>query len=412
MESISTVLDRARNMQLYPYAPTVNSPHEPETVVEGRNILMFSSNNYLGMLNDARVIAAAAEGLKKWGMATGASRLLGGNSEIHEELETRIAGFKGRQACLTFSTDYMTNSGAIPAIVDVIKPSLLMLGEGFSSGSETVVFSDQCNHASAIAGIRVSGAPKEIFKHSDMADLKAKLREHTKQKRKLIVVEGVFGMDGDIAPLPDILTLAKRYNAMVYVDDAHATGILGRNGRGVEEYFDIEGKADVVAGTLEKSFGGIGGFVAGSTELIDYLRISAKTYIFSAPIAPPVVYGLMKALELVRNEPWRRERLMENARYLREAFLEMGLNICGSETQIIPILIGDERKTYAAAQMLSSYGILVPTSMWPAVPEGKARLRISVMYNHTTDQLDYLISTIRKVRDKILDKRVEYARRR
>ena len=181
------------------------------------------------------------------------------------------------------------------------------------------------------------------------------------------------------------------------------------NRQSVEDYYAVEKEADVVVGTFAKGFGGVGGFVVGSRALIDYLRLSTNAYIFSAPIAPPVVCGLIKTIEIVESEPWRRERLLENAKYLREALLDMGLNTCGSKSQIIPILIGDESKTYAAAQMLSGHGIIIPTTMWPAVPEGRARLRISVMYNHTIEQLDYLISVIAKLKDRILDKQASYA---
>ena len=396
-------MDIGSNSRLYPYRPAIDGPYEPETIIDGRNILMFSSNNCLGLLNDPRVIAAAAEGLRKWGIGTGSCPFPGANSEIQKRLEDSIADFKGKEACLTFSTGFLANSGTLPAIVDVADPSLLMLENSLSGEPETAIFGDESNHALAMAGIKMRSAVKEIYKHNNMSDLKQKLERYSRQQRKLIIVEGISGMEGDIAPLPDILSLAQKYNAMVYLDDANATGILGRNGRGVEDYYCLNGEVDVVVGTLARGFGGEGGFVVGRKALIDYLRISAKTYIFSAPISPPIACGLLKAVEIMREESWRRMNLIENARYLRDALLEMGLSICGSQTHIIPILICDEGKTYAAAQFMSKHGILIPTTMWPSVPEGRARLRISIMYNHTKDQLDYLISVIKKMKKAIID---------
>lgn len=404
METISAALDIARNQRLYPYRSAFDGMGEPETVVDGRNILMFSSNNCLGLLNDARVIAAAAEGLKKWGIGSASCGLLGGNSEIRERLENSIADFKQKEACLTFSTGFLANSGTLPAIIGVMEPSPLMLENSFLWEPETVVFYDECNQAITMAGIKMRDLPREVFRHNDMTDLKKKIGQYSRKKRKLIIVEGVFGMKGDIAPLPDILSLAKKYNAMVYLDDANATGILGKCGRGVEEYYGIDGEVDVVVGTLARGLAGEGGFVVGRKTLIDYLRIYSKTYIFSAPISPPVACGLIEAIKIMTTESWRRERLLENAAYLQSALLDMGLNICGSKTHIIPILIGCESKTYAVAQTLSDNGILIPTTMWPAVPEGRARLRISIMYNHTKDQLDYLVSVLKKLKEKIIDK--------
>jgi 8-amino-7-oxononanoate synthase len=404
MKSISDIVAIAKQMGFYPNLPTLNSPHTPETLANGRAVLLFTSNNYLGMMTDERVVAAATEGCQKWGIGSGASRLLGGSLDIHTRLEEALADFKKKDACVTFPTGFMANSGTIPAVANVMNPSVLMLDDAFHANLGTVIFSDEYNHGSIRIAISTSRSPKEIFKHSDMADLKNRLKKYPAQKRKLIVVDGVFSMDGDIAPLPDILGLAREYGAMVYVDDAHATGILGKHGRGTEDYFEIEGQVDIMMGTLTKAFGGLGGFVVGSNSLIDYLRISAATYILTAPIPPPVVCGLIRAIELVREEPWRRERLLENAKYLREAFLEMDLNICGSQTQIIPIWVGDEQKSIAAAKLLLENDIFVPNAMWPAVPTGQARLRISVMYNHTKDQMDKLISVVRKIKHKVLDK--------
>lgn len=398
MEKISKAVQWVKKHGLYPDPPVVNSPHAPEVIVNGRKMLMFATNNYFGLMNDQRVVDAAIEGVKKWGIGNGSARLLTGNIEIHNILEKKIADFKKREAGITFVSGYMANSGSIPAIVNVLKPSLFMAITGkLEKEKDTIVFSDEYNHASAIVGIKLSGAPKEIYRHIDMGDLEKKLKQYPKSKRKVIITDGVFSMDGDIAPLPDILELAKKYNAIIYLDDAHATGVLGKHGRGLEDYFNVEGQVDIVMGTFTKVFGGVGGFIVGSQDLIDYLKISSSTFIFTAPISPPVVYGLIKAIEIVENEPWRREKIISNANYLREKFIEMGLDICNSKTQIIPILIGNEKKAMAVSKNLLDRNIFIPSARWPAVPKGKARLRITVTCEHTREQIDHLLENIEKI---------------
>jgi 8-amino-7-oxononanoate synthase len=409
MEPPSTAHVSARAKGYFQHSHSADGPYDPQAVVDGRNTLMFSSNNCLGLLNDSRVIAAAAEGLRKWGIGSGSCGLLGGHSDVHKKLEESVAHFKKREACLAFSTGFLANSGTLPAIVDILDPSLLMLDDSISRESETIIFSDECNYTIALAGIRMRNATTEIFRHNDMADLRRKLKTYPRQKRKLILVEGVFGMDGDVASLPDIVSLARKHNAMVYLDDANATGILGKNGRGVEEYYGMTGEVDVVVGTLARGFGGEGGFVVGSSALVDYLQVSAKTYMFSAPISPPIACGLIKAIDIIREEPWRRTQLLSNAEYLRNELIELGLNICGSQTHIVPVFLGDEGRAYAAAQFLSERGIHVPTTMWPTVPEGRARLRISVMYNHTREQLNYLISAVKEMKQRMTDGRPSFA---
>ena len=278
----------------------------------------------------------------------------------------------------------MANVGVIPVL----------------AGNESAIFSDEFNHASIIDGCRLAKAERVIYKHKDINDLEDKIKKH-KKKNNLIVTDGVFSMDGDTAPLPDILDLAKKYNAIVYLDDAHATGILGKNGRGLEDYFGIENKVDVTMGTFTKSFGGVGGFVVGSKMLIDYLKIASDSFIFTAPIAPPVVCGLIKAIEIVEKEPWRREKLLRNAEYLRNKLNELNFNTGTSNTQIIPIIIGDEKKAIKVSQFLLEKNIFIPVARWPAVPQKQARLRTTLTCDHTFEQVDYLVESLVKIRDKI-----------
>ncbi|KKQ18579.1 MAG: hypothetical protein US31_C0003G0008 [Berkelbacteria bacterium GW2011_GWA1_36_9] len=402
MENITKALNWIRKNGLYPETPVVSSPHAPETIVGGKKVLLFATNNYLGLMHDERVISAAIEGVKKWGIGNGGSRLTAANLDIQEELDKKIAGFKHREAGITFVSGYMANVGSIPAVINVYKPSLASLLSGrVERDKSTVVFSDEYNHASIIAGIRLSGSQKEIYKHTNVDDLESKLKKYPVKTRKMIITDGVFSMDGDIAPLPEILDLAKKYNAFIYLDDAHATGILGKNGRGLEDYFGVENKVDIVMGTFTKSFGGVGGFVVGSKDLIDYLKIASDSFIFTAPIAPPVVCGLIKAIEIAEKETWRRKKLLENAKYLRNKLKELNFDTGASSTQIIPIIIGDEKKAMKVSQFLFENNIFIPVARWPAVPQKQARLRTTMTCDHTSEQIDCLVDTLVKIRNKI-----------
>ena len=402
MKKINDAVDIIRSKGWYPNPPVVSSPHAPEVIVNGKKVLMFATNNYLDLGHDPRVVEAAIEGVKKWGIGNGSARLLTGNLEMHQVLEKSVADFKGREAGLSFVSGYMANSGVISALANVPDFSIVsIMTHSIKKNRDTVIFSDKYNHASIIAGIKLSGAPKEIYNHLDVKNLEEKLKKYSKSQRKLIVSDAVFSMDGDIAPVPEIVELGKKYNALVYIDDAHGTGILGKHGRGVEDYFNIEGQSDVVMGTFTKCFGGVGGFVVGSQKLIDYLKISADSFIFTAPIAPPVVYGLIKSIEIAKNEPWRREKVLKNAEYMKEKLSEIGINYMNSKTQIIPIFIGDEDKAIKASKKLLERGIFIPSAQWPAVPNKMARLRTTVSSAHTFDQIDILISELKKIKEEI-----------
>lgn len=403
MKKIIKVVDWLNKNNLYPNVPEVRSHHAPELVVGNKKVLMFATNNYLGLMHDSRVIDSAKKGLEKWGIGNGSARLLTGNLEIHQQLENSIARFKNRESALTFVSGYMANSGAIPSLARVLNPSIASLLRGkIVKDDKCIIFSDEFNHASIIAGIKMSGVHKEIYKHVDILDLESKLKKYSKNVRKIIITDGVFSMDGDMAPLPNIVLLAKKYNAMVYLDDAHATGILGEHGRGLEDHYHMEGNVDVVMGTFTKAFGGVGGFVVGSKYLVDYLKVTADTFIFTAPIAPPVVCGLIKSVELAEEEVWRRNRVLENASYLRESLLILGFDLCNSSTQIIPIIIGEEKKALRISALLyDKYNIFIPAARWPAVPKGSARLRTTVSCEHTKEQIDYLIASLKDIKRKL-----------
>lgn len=393
------VLDWINKNELYPDIRVIEGAStDPEVVISGKKVLMFASNNYLGLANDERVKKAMIKGVEKYGMGSGGSRLMSGNIDIHNELERAIADFKGKESAIAFLAGYMANVGVIPALMKDFSKGLLGLMKK-EDGSNSVIFSDELNHASIIDGCRLAKAERVIYKHKDMNDLEDKIKKN-KKKINLIVTDGIFSMDGDIAPLKDIVSLGKRYNIRVMVDDAHASGVLGENGRGTAEYFDLKDDVDITMGTFTKAFGGVGGFIAGSKDLIDYLRISARTYIFSAPIPPAVSAGLIESIRIVSEDKNIREKLWENTRYLRGKLKEIGFNILG-ETNIIPLVIGDEKKAISFSRELFELGVFAPCVRWPAVPEKQARLRITVMASHSKENIDKFLEVLKIAGEKL-----------
>jgi len=400
MDKIKKMLNFINGEGLYPEIKIISgSPTNTEIIVENKKILIFCSNDYLGLANNPILKKAAHEAIDKYGVGSGGSRLVSGNTDIQLQLEKSIAEFKGGEAAITFSTGYMANTGTIPAVIDVIS-NIKKIGNkiiALPSFKKNIILSDELNHASIIDGCRLSHAKIVVYKHKNIKDLENKLKKY-KNSRKLIVTDGVFSMDGDIAPLPDIARLAKKYNAMAMVDDAHASGVLGKEGRGTSEYFGLKpNDIDIIMGTFTKAFGGVGGFVVGSKDLIDFLRISARSYIFSAPIPPAIVAGLLIAITEAKNNANLRKALWEHANYLKDSLKKMGFNTLLSETQIIPVLIGKEEKAIEFSKLLFENGILAPCVRWPAVPWGEARLRLTVKATHTKEQIDYLIKNIEKI---------------
>jgi 8-amino-7-oxononanoate synthase len=391
MEYIEKVLKYLDKNKIYPEILTIDGcPTKTVFSKNGKKIISFCSNDYLGLANSEILKNAARKAIDKYGIGSGGSRLISGNTDIQIELERKIADFKDQEDAITFTTGYMANSGVIPAIINVTRflPSM---------SKKNVIFSDELNHASIVDGCRLSYAEIVKYKHGDINDLEDKIKKY-KEFRKMIVTDGVFSMDGDIAPVPDIVKLAKKYKAIVMVDDAHGSGVLGKNGKGVIDYFNLNpGDVQVVMGTFTKAFGGIGGFIAGSKELIRYLRVSARTYIFTAPIPPIICASLIASIGEAEKNDKLRKKLWENADYLKLNLKNVGLNTMSSESQIIPILVGNEKRCDELSKKLLESGLFVASVKWPAVPKGMARLRVTVKSDHTKEQLDYFIDTIKKI---------------
>lgn len=404
MEEIRKSLRFIFEHGLYPEVEKVSGcTTSPYVNIDGRRVLLACSNDYLGLASSPIVKRAAQEAIEKYGVGSGGSRLVSGNADIQAELERLIADFKGGEAAITFSTGYMANIGTIPAVADVLNIS--SSGERFQtspfSRTHTIIFADEFCHASVFDGCRLSRARTIAYAHKDMADLETKLKKHG-VRRKLIVTEGVFSMDGDIAPLPDIIKLAKQYGALTMIDDAHGTGVLGKHGRGTIEHFGLaEDAVDIVMGTFTKAFGAVGGFVIGNKELVDYLRATSRPYIFSAPIPPSISASIIAAITVAKNNPELRDHLWENSAYLRTSLQKIGFNTLSSETQIIPVLIGDEKKCAQLSRELLDSGILAPCIRWPAVPWGKSRIRLIARATNTQEHIDYLLQTMGKIGVKL-----------
>ncbi len=372
---LSDRLDKSKEAGLYRKLRTMNTAPQPEMSINGQRQIVFSSNNYLGLANDKRLINVAEKVLHDFGVGSSGSRLTTGNSDWHEKIEQRIASFKQMEAALLFSSGYLANVGVLSALPE----------------KGDVLVSDQLNHASIIDGCRLSKADTVIYKHVDMDDLEEKLKETQSYERRFIVTDGVFSMDGTIAPLDKIMSLAKRYHAFVIVDDAHATGVLGDNGRGTSEYFDVF--PDVVIGTLSKAIGTEGGFVAGSKVLIDFLLNHARTFIYQTSIPPSICAASYVALDIIEQSKGNRQLLLSKVIHIKTSLEEMGYKVKGGHTPIIPVIIGDTQKTVTFANRLQEKGIFAPAIRPPTVAIGESRIRLTVTTDHTSKEIDYLLET-------------------
>jgi 8-amino-7-oxononanoate synthase len=384
---IHSILHFARSNDLYPDLHTIEGAATPETVIEGKKMLMFSSNNYLGLSHHPEVIAAAVEAVKHFGVGSDGSRLLSGNLSVHQEFERKIALFKGGEAAIMWPSGYAANVGTITALMNPLKVSVRQFFD-----FKSVIFSDELNHASIVDGIKMSRQHCVIYRHRDVDDLHSKLTRHPFRK-KLVVTDSVFSMDGDIAPLDKIAELCKKYNALLMIDEAHATGVLGERGHGSLEHFGLKAMEDVqvVLGTCSKALAATGGFVVGDQSLIDYLRVASRSYMFSTATTPAASAALIKILTIIERDSFLRKQLWENSTYLRDNFHAVGFNTLGSETQIIPILIGSDANAIRFSRELFKRDIYGPAVRWPAVKKGKARIRFTVMATHTKEQIDYLV---------------------
>ena len=358
----------------------IESAQDTEVMVGGRKLIMAGSNNYLGLTSHPRVKEAAIKAIEKYGSGCAGSRFLNGNLDIHEELEAKLAAFFHKEAAVVFATGYQTNLGTIAALV----------------GRNDEVILDKFDHASIIDGCRLSFGKVRKFRHNDMRDLERVLSTANDKVGKLIVVDGVFSMEGDITSLPGVIALAKKYGARIMVDDAHAVGVLGAGGRGTGEHFHREDDVDVIMGTYSKSLAAIGGFIVASRKVADYVKHLARSLIFSASLAPALVAAASTALDIIQEEPELRERLWHNTHKMLKGFQELGFDTGTSETPIIPIIIGDQTKTFQMCGLLQEYGVFVNPVISPAVPPGRELLRTSYMATHTEEQLDRILDAFGK----------------
>lgn len=352
-----------------------------EIIVDGRKVLNFCSNDYLGLAGDPRLREAAVETIAREGLGAGAARLVCGNMPAHQRLEDALARFKGTQGCLFFSTGYMANVGIISSIF----------------GREDIIFSDRFNHASLIDGILLSQARLKRYPHRDMKALEAMIQAAAGFKKKGIITDSVFSMDGDIAPLDAIVRLAKRYDCFVMIDEAHALGVMGKNGRGLAEHFGVEDKIDIHMGTLSKAAGSFGAYCCGSEALTAFLVNKARSFIYTTGMPPAIAAASLKAVEIIQNEPARRQRLWENTGYMKAALENAGWDVAGSQTPIIPIIVGKPEAAVAFSNRLLEEGICVGAIRPPAVPQGTARLRLTVTAAHTREDLDCAVEKLRAV---------------
>ena len=370
MSEIERRLSEIEDRGLYRSMRVVSGPQGPHVLLDGKPVVLLCSNNYLGLADHPRVREAAAEAAMRYGAGAGASRLISGNMTIHRRLEAQLCDFKRSAACLLFGSGYLANAGVVSALA----------GEG------DVVFSDALNHASIIDGCRLARAETFVYDHLDADHLEWGLRQ-AEGRGTLIVTDGVFSMDGDVAPLARIVELAQRYDARVMVDEAHGTGCVGVGGRGLVASLALEDEVDVVVGTLGKSLGSYGAYVCCDASIAKYLINTARTLIFSTALPPPAVAAAIAALELLREQPRRVEKLQRNARVLREALGESGLPVPGGETPIVPLIVGDARATVAACDRALERGIFAQAIRPPTVPAGTSRLRLAVMASHTKSEL-------------------------
>lgn len=360
---------------------TVEGSQNREITLDRRKVLNFCSNNYLGLADDPRLGAAAAASIITEGFGSGASRLVCGNLSSHSRLEEKIAEFKGTERALLFSTGYMANVGIISSL--------------YNRGD--MIFSDKLNHASILDGILLSGAEYKRYAHVDMESLEAMLRAAPPLVKKLIITDSVFSMDGDIAPLPAIVALAKKYSCTVMVDEAHGLGVLGKNGKGAVEHLGLEGQVDIQMGTFSKAAGSFGAYCCGSSQLIDFLINKARSFIYTTGLPPSVAAASLKGLEVIEQEPQRREQLWKNTGLVLKALKEMGFETLNTQTPIIPIVVKEASLSVRFSEKLLEDGIFVSAIRPPTVPANTARLRVTVMATHTPEDLNKLLSSVKKI---------------
>ena len=359
---------------------TLQTPSAPHAKVDGRNVLVFCSNNYLGLANHPKLRQASIAATQKYGAGSGSVRVIAGTMDIHLKLEKILADFKGSESSITFQSGYATNLGTVSALVD----------------ERDLIISDELNHGSIIDGCRLTKAERRVYKHRDMSDLERQLADTDKFRRVLVITDGVFSMDGDIAPLKDIVGLAGENRAIVYVDDAHGDGVLGKDGRGITSHFHLEGKVDVDMGTFSKAFGCVGGYVAGSKELCTYLQNKVRSYLLSGSQPPAIEGACIAALQLVQKQPALLKKLWENTRYFKKGLKDLGFDTGNSETPITPVMTDESGKARALADAMFKLGVFVLPIVYPMVARDRARIRTIVTSAHTKKDLDAALNAFEK----------------
>ena len=385
-----TIVHELMESGIYPYFKELESEQAPEITIKGKKFIMFGSNNYLGLANDPRMKAASIDAIKKFGTGVAGSRFLNGNTVLHMELERKLAAFKGREAALIYATGYQMNLGVISALV--------------GKGDFAVI--DKLDHASILDGCRLSQGELRRFKHNNPADLDRVLKEIGPRHGKLVIVDGVFSMEGDIAPIPEISRICRKHGARLMVDDAHATGVLGRHGHGTAEHFGLGPKdIDIIVGTCSKSFASVGGFAVGNADIMHYIQHISRSMIFSAALPPASVAAISKAIDIIDEEPQRIKKLWDNAAYLMKRFKAMGLNTGETQTPIIPVIIGDNEKAFMLWRMIYDNGLFTNPVVSPAVPPKRALIRVVATATHTREQLDRALGIFQTCINKVLKKK-------
>ncbi|MGN1226016.1 MAG: aminotransferase class I/II-fold pyridoxal phosphate-dependent enzyme [Candidatus Cryptobacteroides sp.] len=367
---------------IYPYYKPISSGQDPIVkMADGSEVLMFGSNSYLGLSDDPRLKEAAINAIKKYGTSCSGSRFLNGTLDIHEELEAKLAKFVGKEAAVTFSTGFQVNLGVVSAL----------------GGRGGYILLDDTDHACIIDGSRLSWSTVYKFKHNDMAALEQKLKVCEAEAPKLIVVDGVYSMLGDLCPLPELCELAEKYNAAVMVDDAHGLGVFGKNGAGTADYFGLTDKVDLIMGTFSKSFGSLGGFIAGNSTVINFLKHTSRSLIFSASMTPAAVAAASRALDIMQEEPERLEHLWDITRYAWEQFRSHGFDINATQSPIIPLMVRDTTKALTAVRLAYEEGVFITPVIAPAVAEKDVLIRFALMATHTKEHIDTAVEKLTKV---------------
>ena len=379
-------IDGLKEAGLYNRIRTISSAQGARLVVDGKEVLNFCSNNYLGLANHPKIVEAAKDATKKYGVGPAAVRSIAGTMDLHVELEKRLAKFKGAEDVITFQSGFTANLGTISALV----------------GKEDVIFSDRLNHASIIDGCRLSGAKIIAYDHNDASALEAAIQEAAgTSRRALIVTDGVFSMDGDIAPLPALYEVAKKYDILFMVDDAHGEGVLGKGGRGIVDHFGLHGKVDIEVGTMSKAFGVMGGIVAGDKTIIEWLRQRGRPFLFSSAVTVPDAAACLAAVDLLENSTELVDRLWDNAKYFKAEMKKLGFDTGVSETPITPIMLGEAPLAQQFSRELFDEGVFAMSIGFPTVPKGKARIRVMISASHDRDDLGQGLEAFAKVGKKL-----------